>query len=208
MGRYTGPVCRLCRQVGEKLFLKGARCYTPACAVERRHRPPGTARQTRRRSSEYGVRQREKQKLRYSFGLLERQFNGYVERAQAMPGITGQYLVQLLERRLDNVVFRLGFAESRNNARQLVLHGHVTVNGRKLDIPSAILKAGDVVTWRESAKQKEFVKSRMAEGPRSAVPGWLSLDAAAMEGKVLSLPQAGDSDVKMDTRLIVEFYTR
>lgn len=208
MGRYTGPVCRLCRQVGEKLFLKGARCYTPSCAVEKRHRPPGATRQTRRRSSEYGVRQREKQKLRYSFGLLERQFQRYVERAQAMPGITGQYLVQLLERRLDNVVFRLGFAESRNHARQLVLHGHVSVNGRRLDIPSAILKVGDVVAWKESVKEKEFVKSRMAEGPRSAVPAWLSLDGGALEGKVLALPQAEDSDVKMDTRLVVEFYTR
>lgn len=208
MGRYTGPVCRLCRQVGEKLFLKGARCYTPACAVDKRRRPPGAARQTRRRASEYGVRQREKQKLRYSFGLLERQFAGYVERAQGMPGITGQYLVQLLERRLDNVVFRLGFAESRNQARQFVTHGHVTVNGRKMDIPSAILKAGDVITWKDSEKQKEFVKARMTEGPRQAVPNWLSLDQPAMEGKVLGLPQPEDSDVKMDTRLIVEFYTR
>lgn len=208
MGRYTGPVCRLCRQVGEKLFLKGARCYTPACAVDKRRRPPGATRQTRRRASEYGVRQREKQKLRYSFGLLERQFAGYVERAQGMPGITGQYLVQLLERRLDNVVFRLGFAESRNQARQFVTHGLVTVNGRKMDIPSAILKAGDVITWKDSAKQKEFVKARMTEGPRQAVPNWLNLDQPAMEGKVLGLPQPEDSEVKMDTRLIVEFYTR
>ena len=214
MGRYTGPVCRLCRQVGEKLFLKGARCYTPSCAFDKRRRAPGAQRQTgaqrptRRRLSEYGVRQREKQKLRYTFGLLERQFARNVAEAQRQPGITGQYLVQLLERRLDNVVFRLGFAESRNHARQLVGHGHVTVSGRKMDIPSFILKVGDVIGWKPSSKEKDFIKAKMAEGSRQQVPVWLSVDPGAMEGKVLALPQAGDTDITMDLRLIVEYYSR
>lgn len=208
MGRYTGPVCRLCRQVGEKLFLKGARCYTPRCSFDKRRRAPGAGRQTRRRLSEYAVRLREKQKLRYTFGLMERQFDGNVKEAQRQPGITGQYLVQLLERRLDNVVFRLGFADSRSQARQFVRHGHVTVGGRKMDFPSFIVKVGDTVAWRPSSKQRDFVKARIADGPKQQVPAWLSLDPGAMEGKVLVLPQADDVDIKMDMRLIVEYYTR
>jgi small subunit ribosomal protein S4 len=198
----------LCRQVGEKLFLKGARCYTPDCAVDKRRRSPGTSRQSRRRLSEYGIRQREKQKLRYSYGLLETQFRGDVDQAQRQPGITGDHLLRLLERRLDNVVFRLGFAESRNQGRQFVRHGHVTVNGRKVDIPSFIVKTGDVVTWREQSKEKDFVKARIANGPRSQVPAWLSLDPATQQGKVVALPSPEDIDNKMDMRLIVEYYTR
>ncbi|MSQ11372.1 MAG: 30S ribosomal protein S4 [Dehalococcoidia bacterium] len=208
MGRYTGPVCRLCRQVGEKLFLKGARCYTPHCAIEKHRRAPGSQRPTRRRLSEFGIRQREKQKLRYTFGIMERQFARYVDMAEKQPGVTGQYLFQLLERRLDNVVFRLGFSDSRAQGRQLVLHGHMLVNGRKVDIPSFFVKAGDTVTWRPASKEKPFAKAKLAEGSKQTVPGWLSRDAAALEGKVLSLPRPEDSDIKMDARLIVEHYTR
>lgn len=209
MGRYTGPVCRLCRQAGEKLFLKGDRCFTPKCAIEKRRRPPGDKRRaSRRRLSDYGVRLRERQKARYAYGLREGQFAGYVEDAQKKPGITGQYLLQLLERRLDNVAFRLSFADSRSQGRQLVRHGHITVNGRKVDIPSFIVKPGDVVGWRESSQKKEMFKLRTEGLPRHPVPGWLSLDTATVTGKVLSLPEPTDLDVKLDTRLIVEFYSR
>ena len=145
MGRYTGPVCRLCRQAGEKLFLKGDRCFTPRCAIERHRRPPGDKRQTRRRLSDYSTRLREKQKLRNSYGLLEHQFVMYVGKAQRQTGITGDYLIQIMERRLDNVAYRLNFGQSRNQARQLVTHGHITVNSKKVDIPSFIVKPGDVL---------------------------------------------------------------
>ncbi|MSP78329.1 MAG: 30S ribosomal protein S4 [Dehalococcoidia bacterium] len=208
MGRYTGPSCRLCRQVGEKLFLKAERCYTPKCAVDKRRKAPGAAKQQRRRLSDYGLRQREKQKLRYTFGLLEKQFAGYVREAQSQPGITGQYLFQLLERRLDNVVFRLGFGENRHQARQFISHGHIWCNGHKVDIPSFIVKVGDAITWKPQSKEEEFVKARQQAGPRQQLPGWLSLDRGAMEAKVTALPKAEDLDLKMDPRLIVEFYSR
>ncbi|MBI4233483.1 MAG: 30S ribosomal protein S4 [Chloroflexi bacterium] len=208
MGRYTGPVCRLCRQVNEKLFLKGDRCSTPKCAIEQRRRPPGERPPGRRRLSDYGVRLREKQKARRVFGVGERQFERYMTKAQKQPGVTGQYLLQLLERRLDNVVYRLNFADSRKAARQLVLHGHVTVHGRKVDIPSFTVRPGDTVGWKETAKQKEFFKAQTEGIPRRPVPGWLSLDTATMTGKVMSLPQPADLDLRLDTRLIVEFYSR
>lgn len=208
MGRYTGPVCRLCRRVGEKLFLKGERCYTPKCPVERRRRPPGQRVVFRRRYSDYGLRLREKQKAKYIYGLMERQFRRYVEEAQKQPGITGQYLMQLLERRLDNVVFRLNFADSRRQARQLVRHGHITVNGRKVNIPSYRVRPGDVIGWRETSRKKPLFQILTDGIPRRPVPGWLSLDTERMEGKVVSLPQPEDIDVRLDTRLIVEFYAR
>lgn len=208
MGRYTGPSCRLCRQAGEKLFLKGERCSTPKCAIERRRRAPGDRRMRRRRPSDYALRLLEKQKLRNAYGLRERQFARYMKRAQKEPGITGQYLLQLLERRLDNVVHRLNYASSRNQARQLVAHGHFTVNGRKLDIPSAILRPNDVVAWKEQSKGRDFVQLLADRVPHGTVPAWLSLDPATGEGRVISLPDVTEIEGRVDTRMIVEFYSR
>lgn len=207
MGRYTGPSCRLCRQAGEKLFLKGERCSTPKCAIERRRRAPGDRRMRRRRPSDYALRLLEKQKLRNAYGLRERQFARYMKRAQQEPGITGQYLLQLLERRLDNVVHRLNYASSRSQARQLVTHGHFTVNGRKLDIPSAILRPNDVVAWKEQSKGRDFVQL-LADRVHGNVPSWLSLDPATGEGRVISMPDVADLEGRVDTRMIVEFYSR
>jgi small subunit ribosomal protein S4 len=193
--------------VGEKLFLKGERCYTPKCAIEKRRRAPGDKKQSRRRPSDYATRLREKQKVRRTYGLMEGQLAQYMERAQKQPGITGQYLLQLLERRLDNVVYRLNFADSRKQGRQLVNHGHFDVNGRRLDIPSAILRPGDVITWRNRTREKEFVKVLAGGAPKRRVPPWLSLDPAALTGRVVSLPEVADAELRIDTRLIVEFYS-
>jgi len=209
MGRYTGPVCRLCRQVGDKLFLKGDRCFTPRCAVERRRTPPGNNRNIRRRRmSDHGLQLREKQKARYVYGIMERQFRRYMSEAFSKPGVTGQYLLQLLERRLDNVVFRLGFTESRRQARQLVLHGHFQVNRRKTDIPSFEVHAGDMISWKESNKEKEFFKELTEGIPRRPVPNWLRLDTSEMTGAVLNLPDEQDVLTSIDSRLIVEYYSR
>lgn len=208
MGRYTGPVCRQCRQVGEKLFLKGDRCYTPKCAIEKRRNPPGAQRPSRRRPSDYAVRLHEKQKLRYAYGLREHQFLRNVVKAQKQPGITGQYLLQLLERRLDNVVYRLNFSDSRAQARQMVLHGHCTVNGRKVDIPSFVVKAGDEIGWKESSMQKDFVKEIKDGIPKRTIPRWLELDKEALKGRVSALPEEQDIETTVDTRLVVEFYSR
>jgi small subunit ribosomal protein S4 len=208
MGRYTGPSCRLCRQVGEKLFLKGDRCFTPKCPIEKRRRPPGDRRQIRRRASDYSLRLREKQKIRYSYGLMETQLAHYMGKAQLQKGDTGRYLIQLLERRLDNVVFRLNFSDSRKQGRQLVNHGHILVNGRKLDIPSAILRPGDEVTWKPQTKEKEFVKEMSGVGPKRTVPDWLTLDVGSLTGRVVTLPELAAGDLRIDTRLIVEYYSR
>ncbi|MBJ27632.1 MAG: 30S ribosomal protein S4 [Chloroflexi bacterium] len=208
MARYTGPACRLCRRAGEKLFLKGERCYTPRCAVEKRRRPPGDTGQRRRRLSEWGTQLREKQKARQSYGVLERQFRGYFDTARKMPGVTGANLLQLLESRLDNVVYRLGFAGARQQARQWVLHGHFTVNDRKVSIPSYRVKPGQVVGWKESSKAKGlFVEASRQLGQRP-VPDWLSLDKNKMVGSVSRLPESRDIDTLVDTRLIVEHYSR
>ncbi|MBI2873215.1 MAG: 30S ribosomal protein S4 [Chloroflexi bacterium] len=208
MARYTGPACRLCRRTGEKLFLKGERCYSPRCAVERRRKPPGEQTQRRRRVSEWGVQLREKQKASYTYGVLERQFRGYFDEARRKPGVTGQFLLQLLERRLDNVVYRLGFAHSRDQARQWVLHGHFLVNEHKVDIPSYLVREGDAVSWKESTKLKEFFKEIAAEAGRQTQTPWLSVDANTMTGKVVRLPGADDLQTIIDTRLIVEHYSR
>ncbi|MBI2935429.1 MAG: 30S ribosomal protein S4 [Chloroflexi bacterium] len=208
MGRYTGPMCRLCRKAGEKLFLKGDRCFTPKCAIDRRRRSPGAQRFSRRRLSDYGVRLVEKQKLRNMYGLLEAQFARYVAKAQEEPGVTSLYLLQTLECRLDNVVFRLGFADSRNAARQTVLHGHILINGKRVDVPSYPVAPGDAVAWSGRSKEREFVKARMQNAPKRPLPTWLSLDAASVEGKVLSIPKAEEIEAKVDPRLIIEFYSR
>ena len=208
MGRYTGPVCRLCRQVNEKLFLKGERCFTPRCAVERRRTPPGSRRIRHRRVSEHGIQLKEKQKTRYIYGVMERQFRKYMEEAFRKPGVTGQHLLQVLERRLDNAVFRLGFTESRRQARQLVTHGHFMVNGRKTDIPSYSVRLGDVISWKEIEKQRDFFK-QLTEGiPRRPVPQWLRLDSQEMTGSVATLPGEEDVLSTIDARLIVEYYSR
>ena len=209
MARYTGPVCRLCRRVGEKLFLKGERCFTPRCAVERRRSAPGdnTSRR-RRRVSDHGIQLREKQKARYIYGILEKQFRRYMEQAFKKPGVTGQYLLELLERRMDNTVYRLGFADSRSQARQLVLHGHFTVNGRKTNIPSYIMQPNDVIAWKESHKERDFFKALTDEIPKRPVPQWLSLDITDMTGRVATLPTEEDLESAIDTRLIVEYYSR
>ncbi len=208
MGRYAGPVCRLCRRTGEKLFLKGDRCFTPRCAVERRRAPPGNQSNRRRRVSDWGTQLREKQKARYIYGIMESQFRKYMEQAFKKPGVTGQYLLELLERRLDNAVFRLGFAESRRQARQLVLHGHFTVNSRKTNIPSYLMRPGDVIAWKESHKQRDFFKALTGDIPKRPVPQWLTLDTEAMTGRVSNLPTEEDLESAIDTRLIVEFYSR
>ena len=208
MGRYTGPVCRFCRRAGEKLFLKGERCYTPRCPIERRRPVPGGRFSYRRRMSDRGIQLREKQKARQIYGILERQMRRYISEAFNQPGVTGQHLVQLLERRLDNVVYRLGIADSRNQARQLVLHGHVQVNGRKMDIPSYSVKANDTVGWKASTKEEEFFKELTQDVPKRTVPAWLSLDQQSMEGKVLHLPEEEELESLFDTRMIVEYYSR
>lgn len=209
MARYTGSYCRLCRRVGEKLMLKGERCATPKCAVERRSIGRGQRRGGRpRKLSDYGVRLREKQKARYTYGVLERQFRRMFAEAQKSPGKTGESLIQLLERRLDNTVYRLGFAESRNEARQLVRHGHLAVNGRKVDIPSFLVKPGDVVAWREGSINKEPYKSALEGIDSKVIPSWLSIDKDNLSGRVLSLPLADEVSAKFDGKLIVEHYSR
>ena len=208
MGRYTGPACRICRRAGEKLFLKGERCFTPRCAVERRRRPPGEQHLRRRRVSDRGIQLREKQKARFIYGVLERQFRGYFEQAQKSRGTTGDTLLEILERRLDNVVYRLDFAESRDQARQLVLHGHITVDNRKVSIPSYQVKPGDMIGWKETSRDKDFVQTLTAAIPRKAVPEWLSLEKEAMTGKVLRPPERPEVDNTIDTRMIVEYYSK
>ena len=198
----------MCRRVGEKLFLKGERCFTPRCAIERRRTPPGNQSGRRRRVSDHGIQLREKQKARYIYGIMEGQFRGYMAQAFKRPGVTGQYLLELLERRLDNAVYRLGFAESRRQARQLVLHGHFTVNGRKTNIPSYMLRPGDVIAWKESHKQRDFFKALTEVIPKRPVPRWLDLDTNNMTGNVSSVPTEEDLESAIDTRLIVEFYSR
>ena len=209
MARYTGPVCRLCRRVGEKLYLKGERCISPKCAIERRPNPPGEhGANRRRRISEHGIQRREKKKARSIYGVLERQFRQYFDIASKKSGVTGELLLQFLERRLDNVVFRLGFSESRQQARQLVLHGHFMVNGRKTDIPSYMVVPGQVIAWKETHMQRDFFKALTEDIPRRPVPQWLILDTNTMTGKVSGLPTDDDLVSTIDTRLIVEYYSR
>ena len=209
MARYIDPACRQCRRIGEKLFLKGERCYTPRCAIERRRKPPGGQMPRRRRPSDWAVHLREKQKARFTYGVLERQFRKYFEIARERPGVTGDYLLELLERRLDNVVYRLSFADSRRQARQLVTHGHFLVNGRKLSIPSYLVKQGEVVAWRRKDDSvAEFVGALTAGLPKRPVPSWLALDAASLSGEVLGMPATSEMESGIEMRLIVEFYSR
>jgi small subunit ribosomal protein S4 len=208
MARYTGPVCRICRRQGEKLFLKGERCFTPKCAVERRGYAPGEHGQRRRKLSEYGNQLREKQRARAIYGVLEQQFRRHYEEAERRPGMTGQNLLQILESRLDNVVYRLGFADSRKQARQLVRHGHILLDGRRTNIPSALVKPGSVIQVAPASREKEYFKIQAEVLAKKQVPNWLSLDVATLSGRVLSLPTRGEIDTKINESLIVEFYSR
>jgi small subunit ribosomal protein S4 len=209
MARYTQAVCKLCRRENQKLFLKGHRCQTDKCAVERRAYAPGQhGRDQRRKVSEYGLQLREKQKVRRTYGILERQFYLYYEKSSRMRGITGENLLSLLERRLDNIVYRLGFAPSRRTARQLVRHRHFTVNGRITDIPSFILRPGDTVRVREKSKSLDVIHSALKDaGPGSEIP-WLRLDKAHLEGELLELPKRADIPTVAQEQLIVELYSK
>jgi small subunit ribosomal protein S4 len=210
MARYTGPACRLCRRFGDKLMLKGERCSTPKCPLEKRSTPPGRRPQARWRSriSERGLQLREKQKLRFSYGILERQFRRFFVESKKGPGTTGENLLVLLERRLDNVVYRLGFADSRAQARQIVRHGHIMVNDCKTDIPSFLVKSGDVVKWREASKKTEYYKRVAEEIEEKFIPSWLSLDKESMTGRVLNLPGKDDIELGFNEKAIVEYYSR
>lgn len=208
MARYTGPVCRLCRREGMKLYLKGEKCLTPKCPFERRPYPPGMHAQKRKKPTEYGLQLREKQKARRIYGILERQFRKHFEEAERRPGVTGENLLQILEMRLDNIVYRLGFAVSRNQARQLVRHGHFRVNGRRLDIPSALLRPGDEITVRPQSRDMLHFQERMAEVQAQRIPGWLQLDPATMTGRVLAVPSRQEIDTPLNEQLIVEYYSR
>ncbi len=209
MARYTGPVCRLCRREGMKLFLKGDRCYTDKCALERRPYPPGQHGQGRRRKiSGYGEQLREKQKVKRMYGLLERQFKNYYLRAARMKGVTGENLLSLLERRLDNVVYRLGFAVNRSDARQLVLHRHVLVNGRRVNIPSYQVRPGDVVEIREKSRSLARVQEAISAVDRRGVPAWLELDKENLKGRVVTHPSREDITMPINEHLIVELYSK
>ena len=211
MARYTGPVCKLCRREGIKLFLKGDRCFTPKCAVDpnRRPYPPGqTGTQRRRKTSEYGIQLREKQKARHLYGVLERQFRRHFSEAERRSGSTGENLLRILEMRLDNVVFRLGFAQSRAQARQLVTHGHITLNGRKVNIPSVETKVGQVIGVASTKQNNEYFKMLAEDLKRRDVPGWLSLDVPNMTGRILSAPTRPEIDANVQEQLIVEYYSR
>ena len=208
MARYTGADCRLCRREGIKLFLKGDRCYSAKCAVERRPYPPGMAGRKRLRDSEYRVQLREKQKAKRIYGILEKQFRGYYRLASQSSGITGENLLRILETRLDNVVYRLGFAASRDEARQLIRHRHFTVNGNVVTIPSYRVRQGDVVAVSEKAKDFSVIKVAILSSAKIEVPGWLEVDVEHLSGKVLSMPVRDQIDLPVREQLIVELYSK
>ncbi len=208
MARYTDSVCRQCRREGLKLFLKGERCYTDKCAIERRNYPPGEHGQGRHKFSEYALQLREKQKVKRMYGLLEGQFRKYFHMAARDKGVTGEVLLQFLERRLDNMVYRMGFATSRAEARQMVRHGHMQVNGRKVDIPSALLKVGDVVTVREKSRKVTRIQEALAQAEHRGAPDWLEVTAEAFSGRVKLLPQREELTMPINEQLIVELYSK
>jgi small subunit ribosomal protein S4 len=208
MARYTGSVCRLCRREGAKLFLKGTRCYTKKCAFERRPTPPGQHGVRRRKMGDFGIQLREKQKVRRVYGVLERQFRNYFNDAADNEGITGENLLRSLETRLDNVVFRFGFASSRAQARQLVAHGHFAVNGVATNVPSFVLKPGDKVAVREGRRSREAFKVVKETLKSHTAPEWLSLDAANLSGTIASLPRRDQMPLDLSEQLVVEYYSR
>jgi len=208
MSRYTGPVCRQCRREGVKLFLKGERCYTEKCAVSRRQTPPGQHGAGRRKVEEYGMQLREKQKAKRIYGVHETQFKNYFEKATKREGQAGENLLQLLERRLDNVVFRMGLAESRKEARQLVRHGHFKLNGKNADIPSIIVRAGDEISLKDSSRSSEKLKELIENLPNRPAAKWLEVDRDNVRARVLALPQREDVDFPFEEHLIVELYSK
>lgn len=217
MARNTNPVCKICKSQGEKLFLKGERCYTPKCAVDRsrdssgRRAPggPAGAQRRRRRLSDHGIQLQQKQKARHIYGIYERQFRGVFDEAARQTGVTGSNLLKLLERRLDNVVYRAGFATSRPQARQTVNHGHIVVNGKRVDIPSFIVKPGDVVGWREKSKSSGLFKAASDNvGRRRQATNWITVDSDNLTAAIDTVPAEDDIDTTIDTRMIVEYYSR
>lgn len=209
MARYIGPVCRLCRREDMKLFLKGERCYTDKCGYERRSYPPGQHGQARRRRrSDYGEQLREKQKVKRIYGVAEKQFRGYYFKASRMKGVTGDNLIQLLERRLDNAVYRMGFVSDHAEARQLVRHGHFTVNGRKVNIPSYLVRANDVIEVRERSQKMTRIIEALGVVERRGVPSWISLEADAFKATVKSLPARDDVTMPIREHLIIELYSK
>ena len=209
MARYIGPVCRLCRREAMKLFLKGERCYTEKCAIEKRNFPPGQHGKTRKaKLAGYGLQLREKQKVKRIYGVLERQFRNYFAKASQRKGITGANLLQMLERRMDNVVYRLGFASSRSMARQLVAHGHFLVNGKKVDIPASLVAVGAVVSLSQGSRNNEEIKMCLDTAKGRGVPAWLELDADGFRGTVKALPAREDVTMPIQEQLIVELYSK
>ena len=208
MARYTGAVCRLCRREGQKLFLKGERCYTDKCSVTRRNYAPGQHGQGRKKSSEYGIQLRAKQMTRRYYGVLESQFRHYYELAEKKEGKTGEVLLSILETRLDNVIYRLGWASSRAEARQLVVNGHFQVNGRRVDIPSYLTKPGEVISICEKSRNSAKIKAILETNASRPIPKWLEINRDALEAKVLSTPTREDIDLAVEETLIVELYSK
>jgi small subunit ribosomal protein S4 len=209
MARYIGPVCRLCRRDGMKLFLKGERCYSEKCAIEKRNIPPGQhGRARKQKMVGYGVQLREKQKVKRTYGVLENQFRRYFEAADRQKGITGDLLLQMLERRLDNVVYRIGFATSRPQARQLVRHGHFTVNGRKVDIPSYAVRQGDTIAVRAKSEENPTIQHAMEEVKGRVVPEWLTIEGTGKSARISSLPTREQINLPVQEQLIVELYSK
>ncbi len=209
MARYTGPVCKICRREGEKLFLKGGRCFSEKCSYERRSYAPGQHGQiTRRRISSYGIQLREKQKMKRIYGIMEKQFHGYFEKAEKKKGITGEILLQMLECRLDNLVYRLGFAPSRKAARQLVRHGHFLVKGKKVNIPSCQVKPKEIISVREKSRDLDVIHLSLKEAGRGADISYLRLDKAKLEGELLEIPKRIDIPVLAQEQLVVELYSK
>ena len=209
MARYVGSICHLCRRCGDKLMLKGSRCMTPKCAMERKRRAQATGtRGRRRRVSERGIQLIEKQKARCTYGIMERQFRRFFEMAEKQPGVTGDSLKVMLEKRLDNVVYRLALAESRAQARQIVLHGHITINGKKVSICSYLVKEGDTIAVKEASTKNEYFKKVLEEIKSRTIPAWLTLDREKLAGQVVSQPMLDDATIKFDSKSIVEYYSR
>ncbi len=209
MARYIGPKCSQCRYIGAKLMLKGAKCSSPRCPLERRSNvPPGGRSRMRRRISDRGLQLKEKQKVRFVYGVLEAQFRRFLAEAERLPGMTGDNMLILLERRLDNVVYRLGFGESRQQARQIVRHRHIRVNGRRVDVPPFLVKAGDEISWREQSAKTEMYKLVAAQVQSRNVPVWLRLEEEQMRGMVVSLPTSEDMDSRLSGKAVVEYYSR
>ncbi len=207
MAKYTGPKCKHCRREGAKLYLKGERCYTDKCAFERRPYAPGEQGESRRKQSEYGQQLREKQKVRRIYGIMENQFRNYFSKAARQRGVTGENFLKLLESRLDNTVFRMGFATSRSQARQFVLHGHILVDGRKVNVPSYQVSEGDTISVKDASRKKNFIKDVLETNAEQTPPEWLSVNMEKAEGTVVSLPERDDIDQPINEQLIVEYYS-